>query len=79
MGACAMFAAAWVVASMSGCSLEEPFEKLKREVRELPLEIPRDLGEPLANAFQVLRFTFNTATGAHEKSTTFFVVKLVEF
>ena len=46
IGGYAALATALAAAGFAGCSLEEPFEKLKREVTELPLELPRDLGPP---------------------------------
>ena len=46
MGVCATVAATLAAAALPGCSLDEPFEKLKREVRDLPFELPRDLGPP---------------------------------
>ncbi len=46
MGACAALVGVMGVLALAGCSLEEPIEKLKRRVRELPVELPRDLGPP---------------------------------
>ena len=46
MGAWAALVAVIGVLASAGCSLEEPIEKLKRRVRELPVELPRDLGPP---------------------------------
>ena len=46
MGACATIATALATGVFAGCSLDEPFEQLKDHVRELPFEIPRDLGPP---------------------------------
>ena len=46
MGAWAALIAVIGILASAGCSLEEPIEKLKRRVRELPVELPRDLGPP---------------------------------
>jgi len=46
MGAFAALVMAFAVAASTGCSVDAPFEKLKREIGEVPIELPRNLGPP---------------------------------